>query len=70
MAKPIVLKCGDSLELHVEVDHFFLQCCDCMLVHRVNYTIEKNVCTLLFYRDNRRTSQRKRRAKEEKGGNG
>jgi Zn-finger protein len=39
------------------------ECCDCALVHRVEMRKVKGQLQVRMYRDNRRTGQRRRRAK-------
>lgn len=43
-----------------------MACCDCGLVHTVNFRIVKGVIQIQAFRDNRATSQRRRNKKFEK----
>lgn len=54
---------GDMISA-TNVQHFFLECCDCGLVHKVFIRVVDKEAQMEFYRDNRRTSQRKRRKRE------
>ena len=54
---------GDAISI-VSGQHFYLSCCDCLLNHRVNiHTVGREV-ELKFTRDERRTSQQRRRFRE------
>ena len=45
---------------------FNLECCDCMLTHKIQVNVVGEEVELILVRDKRRTSQKRRRAKERK----
>jgi hypothetical protein len=59
----------DSYEQAWEGEWFdipkFLACCDCGLVHRIKVRKYKNKFQIAYWRDNKRTGQRRRRIKLE-----
>lgn len=60
--KPRILKDGDSIVFNP--GYSYLGCCDCELTHRVDVKMTKKGTELFFTRDERRTSQRRRRKRE------
>ena len=45
-------------------DSFWLTCCDCALTHGIKVHVVKREVTLMITRDERRTSQKRRRKRE------
>ena len=62
MSKYTQLYDGDSIEFE-SGENWNLQCCDCGLVHRFDFKINKKKMTVTLRRDKRRTSA-VRRGKE------
>ena len=50
----------DGIEKDVRAVEVYTECCDCGLVHRRVFYIEKGKLSMVGWRDNRRTAQRKR----------
>ena len=43
---------------------FYFTCCDCALTHKIKVHIVKREVTMMITRDERRTSQKRRRIRE------
>lgn len=43
---------------------FYLTCCDCCLTHKINISVVGKEARLGIFRDDRRTSQKRRRKRE------
>lgn len=56
--KPITLEYVQALKVKGAIQNF--ACCDCGLVHRVVYIPLKTRLKIYYYRDNRRTANRRR----------
>ncbi len=56
---------GDGICFH-SGQSFYLTCCDCALTHKVETKIVGRETTLFITRDERRTSQKRRRINERK----
>lgn len=63
MAQDIILEDGHSLAVDSGAI-FYLVCCDCDLTHAIKVRVVSKEARLEFSRDQRRTSQRRRRARE------
>jgi len=58
---------GDGL-CFKDGQHFYLTCCDCNLTHKITTKVtKKSEATIFISRDDRRTNQKRRRAKESGG---
>lgn len=55
---------GGSFEVEKDPGLFFLGCCDCNLTHIVIIQNKRSTVKFTFYRDERRTGQRRRRQRE------
>ena len=58
------LESGEPLIVPKNDGWFTLGCCDCNLTHRVDFKVTRSDVVFQFYRDERRTAQRRRREKE------
>jgi Zn-finger protein len=69
MAKEIVCEDTESGEwFHPIKKGFLLACCDCLLVHRVNFKVIKNGnrddIYVQFYRDDKTTREMRKKARK------
>lgn len=64
MGKPLILGEGDSLLIGKHKSYFYLGCCDCELTHRIDVAMTSKGTKLTFFRDEKRTAQRRRRQRE------
>ena len=62
---PHILNDGDSLLFTKKSEYIHLGCCDCELTHRIDIKATKGGYEFTFHRDERRTSQRRRRKREQ-----
>lgn len=59
--KPVILEYVQALKIKGATMNF--ACCDCGLVHNIVYIPLKTRIKIYFWRDNRRTANRRRRKK-------
>lgn len=60
------LKDGEAVRFDPDRVKLYFACCDCGLVHRINVTRHRKTrnLTMRWYREERRTGQRRRRRRE------